>query len=119
MVGAAEVYTRERVYIREVVNAPGQPAVSLALARVVAGMTTEWHALNGVEERYIIVAGYGLMQIGRDSPRFPVVPGRVVVIAPGEAQRIFNPGPGDLLFECLCRPRFLAEHYLPLEGELD
>src|SRR5437868_7242435 len=40
--GAVEVYTPERCYITELANTPADPAASIALARVVAGITTRW-----------------------------------------------------------------------------
>ena len=40
-----EVYTPERCYITELANTPDDPAASVALARVVPGVTTRWHRL--------------------------------------------------------------------------
>jgi mannose-6-phosphate isomerase-like protein (cupin superfamily) len=108
-----EFPTRERVYISERLNDPAVPGVSLADARVEAGVTTELHSLD-VRECYVIRSGSGLMEVGgRES--FAVGPGDCVVIAAGESQRITNTGQEDLLFECLCTPRFRPDGYVPLE----
>ena len=42
-------------------------------------------------------------------------PGDAALIPAGAAQRIENTGPGDLVFLCLCTPRFVPEGYRPLE----
>ena len=108
-----EFSTRERVYITERLNDPAVPEVSLADARVEVGVTTELHSLD-VRECYVIRQGSGQMEVGgRES--FMVGPGDCVVIAAGESQRITNTGQEDLLFECLCTPRFTPEGYVALE----
>ena len=55
-----EYYFAEGCYINELSNAEHDPAVSIARARVPVGVTTRWHALTGVVERYLIGAGRGL-----------------------------------------------------------
>jgi mannose-6-phosphate isomerase-like protein (cupin superfamily) len=42
----------------------------------------------------------------------------VVVIPAGVRQRIENIGPGDLIFLCICTPRFCVENYWDCD-ELD
>ena len=54
------------------------------------------------------------MQVG-DSAPFAVAPGDTVIIPAGSAQRISNPGAADLVFQCLCLPRFTPDCYLSLE----
>ena len=54
-----EYYFAEGCYINELSNAEHDPAVSIARARVPVGVTTRWHALTGVVERYLIEAGQG------------------------------------------------------------
>ena len=103
----------ERCYIAELVNDPGWPEFSLARCRVQPGVTTQLHALS-VHEVYLIRQGSGLMYLGDESP-FPVGPGDAVTIPQHVSQRIANTGAVDLIFECLCTPRFLQEYYTSLE----
>lgn len=104
--------TDERCAIIERLNDPACPEVSLARARVAPGVTTRLHQLDGITERYVIVAGSGVVEIG-GTPA-PVGPGDRVVIAPGVAQRIRNSGTCDLIFDCVCTPRFVPEAYVDL-----
>lgn len=108
-----EALTRERCYIREILNDPGVPHVSLAECRVEAGVTTELHRLS-VDEWYVIVDGQGLMEVDRDAP-VAIVAGDTVVIPKGTPQRITNNGMSDLRFQCICMPRFTPSCYEALE----
>jgi mannose-6-phosphate isomerase-like protein (cupin superfamily) len=108
-----EFATSERCFITELLNHPSRPDVSLARARVAPGVATQLHALD-VEETYVIEAGGGVMDVGSD--RFRVVPGDSILIPKGVSQRIENDGATDLIFLCLCRPRFRAEGYVDLEN---
>jgi len=105
-----EYYTDERCHILESWNDPRDPHVSIARARVEPGVTTRWHRLAGVTERYYILAGRGRVEIGDLQPR-EVLPGDVAVIPPLARQRISNTGPDDLVFFCVCTPRFVPEAY--------
>jgi mannose-6-phosphate isomerase-like protein (cupin superfamily) len=113
---AAEFLTKERCWILEAWNNPDDGAVSIARARVEAGVTTQWHRLNGVDERYVIIAGSGLMRIGPLAPA-QVSPGDIVVIPAGTSQQITNPGATDLIFHCICTPRFTPGCYEALPEE--
>jgi len=106
--------TRERCVITELLNSAESPAASLAEARVRPGVVTEGHAL-GVDEAYVITQGEGCMEL--DGRRFAVQAGDAVTIPAGVAQRIENTGAGDLVFLCLCTPRFTPDTYRPLEGD--
>ncbi len=108
-----EVYTSERCYIAEVLNEPAYPEVSVARARVETGVTTRLHSV-AVLEWYVIESGTGRMFLGERAP-FAVGPGSVVAIARHEAQRIENTGAGDLVFSCVCAPRWTADCYTELE----
>lgn len=108
----AEFWTAERCFIAELLNDASMPEASLARARVEPGVTTALHSLD-VEETYVIETGEGLMQVGET--RFPVTVGDSVRIAAGLPQRITNTGQGDLVFLCLCRPRFRPEGYTDLD----
>ena len=110
-----EILTGERLYVRERLNDPSVPEVSLADCRVEPGVTTELHRLD-VAEWYVIIDGSGLMEVGERKP-FAVGPGDSVEIQRGVAQRITNTGDTDLLFQCVCLPRFTQECYRSLEED--
>jgi mannose-6-phosphate isomerase-like protein (cupin superfamily) len=112
---SAEFFTAELCHITELSNSPADEALSVALARVEPGVTTRWHRLRGIDERYVILAGHGVMELG-GLPPLSVALGDVVVIPAGCRQRITNDGAGDLLFHALCTPRFRPEAYEDLEG---
>lgn len=77
-----EYETAERCHIVEIANDGGDGKVSIARARVEPGVTTAWHLLDGIGERYIIIAGRGRAEIGDLEP-IDVEPGDVVRIPAG------------------------------------
>jgi mannose-6-phosphate isomerase-like protein (cupin superfamily) len=109
-----EYYTNERCHIIEVSNTPDDPAVSIARARVEPGVTTAWHQLKGTVERYSIISGQGLVEVGDLAPQ-TVNAGDVVLIPEMCCQRITNIGTDDLIFLAICSPRFEEANYLALE----
>lgn len=109
-----EFSTEERCYIVEMWNTPDDSGMSIAQARVERGVTTAWHALDGVDERYVITSGRGRMEVG-DLPPAEVGPGDTVFVPAGARQRIANVGAQDLVFLCICTPRFTPACYQPLE----
>ncbi|MEA3332032.1 MAG: cupin domain-containing protein [Pseudomonadota bacterium] len=116
----AEFYTSEKCYITELSNTPDDLDVSIAQARVEPGVTTCWHRLIGIVERYYIIKGKGLMEVG-DLPPQEVEVGDVVVIPAMCRQRIKNIGQDDLVFLAICTPRFTGDAYenveiLPVQG---
>lgn len=111
-----ESATPERCFITELLNHPSRPNASLARARVEPGVTTQLHALD-VEETYVIEAGSGIMEV--DGERFRVGPGDSVLIPERVPQRIENDSLEDLIFLCLCRPRFRSKGYVNLESPSD
>ncbi len=113
---AEEYYFEEGCFITELHNGADDPAVSVARARVPAGVTTRWHVLAGIVERYLIESGEGEVWVG-DAPARRVVAGDTVVIAPGQRQRIRNVGAADLLFLAVCTPRFVPSAYTDVEHE--
>ena len=112
-----EFYTPEGCYILELSNSAEDPAASIARARVAPGATTRWHRVRDTVERYIILEGKGRVEVG-SLPLREVTPGDVVLIPPDCRQRITNTGRQDLIFLCLCTPRFIPEAYEDLEGFL-
>ena len=109
-----EVYTPERCYIIELANTPDDPDASIALARVVPGITTRWHRLVGTIERYVIIEGRGRVEVG-DLPPREVAAGDVVIIPALCRQRITNIGKQDLTFLAICTPRFQQNNYEDVE----
>jgi mannose-6-phosphate isomerase-like protein (cupin superfamily) len=111
---ANEFLTPERCHILEAYNTAADESVSIARARVEPGVTSSWHLLEHTIERYIIVEGRGRVEIG-DLPAAKVEPGDVVIIPAAIRQRITNTGTSDLIFYCVCSPRFQQSDYRALE----
>ncbi len=111
----AEYFFREGCHINELANSARDPDVSIARARVEPGVTTRWHALDGIDERYVILEGRGRVELGDHLER-AVAPGDVVFIPARTPQRISNTGDGDLVFLAVCSPRFRPEAYQDLEA---
>jgi mannose-6-phosphate isomerase-like protein (cupin superfamily) len=109
-----EFPTDERCHILELWNNEIDKSVSIARARVKPGITTQRHRLKGVEERYVIIKGIGVVNVEGLEPA-DVVSGDVVIIPDGAAQQITNSGDDDLVFYCICTPRFSPECYEALE----
>jgi mannose-6-phosphate isomerase-like protein (cupin superfamily) len=91
------LFKAEGCYITELSNTPLNPDISIARARVESGVTTTWHRLKNVTERYCILEGNGLVEIGNETPKNVSV-GDVVIIPPTIRQRISNVGKTDLIF---------------------
>lgn len=112
----AEFSTPERCFINELSNTDADPDASIARARVPAGVTTRWHRLNGIAERYVLLSGSGCVEVGNLPPQ-NVGPGDVVLIPPGCRQRIANLGTEDLVFLAVCTPRFQPAAYEDIDPE--
>lgn len=110
---SAEFWTPERCHILEVWNEEDDE-VSLARARVEPGVTTQRHSLTGTSERWLIASGAGVVEV-EGLPPTRVASGDVVAIPPGSWQSITNDGRSDLVFYCVCTPRFVASSYTSLE----
>lgn len=108
-----EYYFEEGCFILELSNSEYDPELSIARARVPVGVTTKRHRLNGITERYVMQAGRGEVEVG--DVRSEISAGDVVIIPPGESQRIRNTGDDDIVFLALCTPRFRFEAYENLE----
>lgn len=100
----------EGCHITELSNTGSDPALSIALARVLPGETTRWHSVKDTSERYVILSGEGRVEIG-DLPPQRLHPHDVALIPAGCRQRITNTGDTDLIFLALCTPRFEAGNY--------
>lgn len=104
-----EYWFREGCHITEWSNSETDEDLSVARARVEPGRTTRWHRLTGTTERYVILEGRGRADVGDEI--LEVAPGDVVVIPPGQPQRITNTGKRDLVFLAVCTPRFQQKNY--------
>lgn len=110
LVDAEEYFTAEGCYITELSNSNDDPMLSIARARVEPGITTRWHRLDGIAERYYIISGRGRAEIGNLPPQ-DVASGDTVLIPPMCRQRISNVGREDLVFLAICSPRFTTDAY--------
>ena len=72
------------------------------------GRQTVWHWLTETYERYVILRGQGLGEVGDAAAENA---GYVVLIPPGTRQRISNTGENDLELMAICSPRFSLENY--------
>ena len=106
-----EFLTPENCFILEVANDAGDPDVSIARARVLPGVTTAWHRVEDIDERYVIVRGTGRVEVG-DMPPTLVSEGDVIRIPANTPQRITNVGDEDLVFFAVCTPRFVQSAYV-------
>ena len=113
---APEFKTLERCYIQELSNSYEDDEVSIARARVEPGVTTSRHRLRGTDERYLILQGRGVVEIGAEL-RADVSPGAVVWIPRDTTQCITNTGTNDLVFLCICTPRFNPQCYESVEDD--
>ena len=113
---AEEYFFEEGCYITELSNSVDDPAVSIARARLAPGEATRWHMLRDTGERYVLLEGHGLVEVGDLQPQ-EVVPGDVVLIPPSTRQRITSVGQEDLIFLAICSPPFTPEVYIDIEGE--
>lgn len=109
-----EFYTPECCHILELFNKKDDEFCSIARARVEPGITTQLHALKGTIERYVIIEGVGEIEVGGEDPEI-VRPLDTVLIPAGVSQRITNRGSTDLVFLCICTPKFDPECYQELE----
>jgi mannose-6-phosphate isomerase-like protein (cupin superfamily) len=109
----SEYFFEENCYITELLNDPADPLVSVARVRVLPGESTKWHLLEGIVERYLILDGTGLAEVG-DRVEKVQAPDNVI-IPPGVRQRITNKGTVDLIFLAVCTPRFVEAKYRSLE----
>jgi len=73
-------------------------------------VATRWHRLRISAERYQILSGTGLVEVGAKL-RETVGPEDTVLIPPGYRQRITCTGEEDLVFLAICSPPFQPNDY--------
>lgn len=105
-----EYYFEEGCHLIETSNSVDDEDVSIARARVEKSQRTKWHYLEHTTERYVILSGCGLVEVGTDRA-CDVTAGDVVIIPANSRQRIKNTGADDLLFLAICSPRFQKKNY--------
>ena len=95
--------------IRELAGLPSGNAVnqSLAEATVAPGGQTDEHFHRSSEEIYLFTSGEGVMRLAGVEGR--VRAGDCVVIAPGVAHKLRNPGADPLVLLCCCAPAYSDE----------
>ena len=112
-----EFYTDERCYITELHNTDADEGCSIARARIEPGVTTRLHMLKGVIERYVILEGEARVKVGDAAP--VEVHAMDVVNIPADCEQcITNTGENDLVFLCICTPRFRQQDYVDLDESL-
>jgi len=110
----AQFSTAERCDINELLNNPLDSACSIAQACVAPGIITQLHAVKNTIERYIIIEGEGQVFINHQPPE-SVRKFDIVSIPENTPQKIENTGSIDLVFLCICTPRFEQKNYQNLE----
>jgi mannose-6-phosphate isomerase-like protein (cupin superfamily) len=98
--------TRDGSAIRELAG-PAWTAArnqSLAEATVAPGAETAEHYHPRSEELYYFVAGEGRMRLADEEAE--VRAGDCVVIPPGTAHKLWNPGSAPLVLLCCCAPAY-------------
>lgn len=108
---ATEYWFEEGCYITEWSNAGDDPECSIARARVPAGGQTRWHRLEATTERYVVLHGRGRVEVG-DRPSAEIGPASVVIIPPGQRQRVTADPDTELVFLAICTPRFRSDAYI-------
>lgn len=105
-----EFYFEEGCYIVEISNSTDDLGCSIAQARVEPGISTKLHSLSETVERYVVLEGEGVVQLGLSDSQN--VQAKDVVIIPSECpQMITNTGEKDLIFLAICTPRFSSKNY--------
>jgi len=101
--------TADGSLIRELAGIPSGNSInqSLAEATVPPGSETVEHFHRTSEEIYHFVAGAGRMRLGAEEA--DVRAGDTVVITPGLAHKLFNPGAEPLVLLCCCAPPYSDE----------
>ncbi|MCP3850516.1 MAG: cupin domain-containing protein [Gammaproteobacteria bacterium] len=106
--------TEEKCDINELLNHSSDPNCSIARASVAPGVCTQLHAVTKTIERYVILEGKGEVSINNTPPQ-NVSTLDIITIPAGAPQKIKNTGETELIFLCICTPRFEQKNYLNLE----
>jgi len=105
-----EFYTEESCFITELLNKKDFCNFSIAQTRVKPGITTAIHKLRDTDEVYYVLSGKGEMEIGGEKTGI-AAKGDLIFIPRNIKQRITNISDEDLIFLCICAPRFEQGNY--------
>ncbi len=105
-------WTSEQCFIGEIVNQSQFPSISIAQALVKPGVTTQNHQIRNTLEVYYILKGTA--EIYDQDSKYNLKSGDAYIWLPGESQQICNTGQEDLVFLCICTPRFEPKNYQAL-----
>lgn len=105
--------TEERCSIIEIINSINHPDVSIAQAKVAPGTTTADHSLQKTDEIYYILSGQGIAFLNKEE--YHLKKGDALFIPKGSHQSIQNTGDTELIFLCICTPRFEQQNYISHE----
>ncbi len=105
-----EKYFEEKCFITEIINTADFVSFSLSKAKVSPGTITDNHRIKDTEEVYFVLSGKGEMNINGKVVGI-VEKDDVVFIPKNAGQQIQNIGTDDLVFLCICSPRFVVENY--------
>lgn len=108
-----EFYIEEGCHIIEIMNTLSSPDISVSQARVEPLKSTELHSLNDTKEYYYILEGTGIVEI--NGKKSKVSKGDLVKIDVSIHQKITNLLNSDLVFLCICTPRFEPQNYISEE----
>ncbi len=103
-------FTPEHCFIAELWGSNDDNALSIARAIVKPNVTTAAHHLSGVNEIYIICHGVGEISI-EGLEKTEVKNGDLIFIPASTSQKITNTGKTDLVFYCICTPKFTTDCY--------
>ena len=106
---AKEFYIDEGCHIIEILNQADHPDISISRARVEPHQSTEIHYLDKTVEIYYILSGEGIAVIGNESIK--IKPGDLIHIPADVDQHVINQSGEDLLFLCICSPRWTPAIY--------
>ena len=106
-----EKYFEEKCFISEILNNNDFKSFSIARCKVAPGVTTELHSLKDTTEVYYILSSKGKMEINGKEVGI-TEPGDIVFLPANNSQRITNINDEDLIFLCICSPRFVVDNYL-------
>ena len=108
--------TPENCRIIEVFNNDADSDCSIVHVIVKPGERTMLHYLKDTAERYVILKGRGEVEIGDDKP-VELNKHDVALIPANTHQRITNTGKDELVFLCVCTPRFSPDCYVQVVSE--
>jgi mannose-6-phosphate isomerase-like protein (cupin superfamily) len=99
----------DKAIVRELAS-PGISSLtrhSLAEIRHPSGTASQEHYHTEAEEVYYVIEGQGAVRVNGEM--YPVGPGDVLIVAPGERHKVWQKGDGDLVLLVTCAPAYSVE----------